>query len=224
LNPSLNIWEASEGLLSLVYDRGLNKAPEMDCAAQGAELLAPFIAGKTRPKLIDVGCGGGHFYHSLAKRGLLVDYYGLDSSPKIVAQARRAFQELGLDPGRIILGAVEDLAGLSFDLAAIVNVLSFRPDFREPLDRLVDCGVRAMVIRDNFGPRTEIRWEKDGFLDEGFNHLHGYWNRWAVAEVQEFLTSRGFTSQAVEDRRTRGQVEAVVGKPYHWSWLVALRP
>jgi SAM-dependent methyltransferase len=223
MNPDLNIWESSKGLLELVYARGLDRAPEMDCAAQGAELLRPFI-GLNKPRLIDVGCGGGHLRHSLNRRGLSVEYYGLDVSPKIVAAARRAFSELGLDPKRIILGAAEDLSGAPFDIAAVINFLTFRPDFREPLDRLCDLGVRAMVIRDNFGPKTEILWERDGFLDEGRNHLRGYWNRWETGEVRSFLESRGFYVREVEDLRTKGGVETVVGKPYYWSWLVASRP
>jgi SAM-dependent methyltransferase len=194
----------------------------MDSAAQGAELLASFV-GSNRPRLLDVGCGGGHFYHSLARRGLAVDYFGLDSSPKVVAQARRAFAELGLDPTRILLGAVEDLRDEKFELAAFINVLSFRPDYREPVDRVLDCGVKALVVRDNFGPKTEIRWETDGFLDDGYNHLKGYWNRWSTEEFQDFLATRGFWAQTEEDRRTRGQMELVVGKPYYWSWLVAQR-
>jgi SAM-dependent methyltransferase len=222
MNPALNIWEKSRGLLDLIYARGLDRAPEMDCAAQGAELLAPLI-GSNRPRLLDAGCAGGHFYHSLARRGLKVDYYGLDSSPQTVALAQAAFRTLGLEPRRLVLGALADLAGWKFELAAVINTLSFNPDFREPLDRILDCGVRALVIRDNFGPQTVIRWEPDGYLDEGHNHLRGYWNQWSLAETREFLASRGFQSQAVEDRRVRGQVEMVVGKPYRWSWLVAVR-
>ncbi|MDR1870372.1 MAG: class I SAM-dependent methyltransferase [Deltaproteobacteria bacterium] len=222
MRPELNIWERSKGLLKLITARGLAKAPEMDSAAQGAELLAPFVKGHNL-KLLDVGCAGGHFYHSLVRRGLKVDYYGLDSSPKAVRRARFAFKKLGLDPKRIIAGAVEDLYGFQFDLAAVINVLTFRPDFREPLDRLVDAGVKALVVRDNFGPETVIRWEIDGYLDEGYNHLKGYWNRWSLSEVQDFLASRGFQSALYEDQRTRGQMELVVDKPYYWSWLTAWR-
>jgi SAM-dependent methyltransferase len=224
LNPELNIWERSQGLLELVYARGLDQVPEMDAAAQGAELLAPFIkSASPKPRLLDVGCAGGHFYHSLKKRGLEVDYYGLDYSPKMVAQAQKALAQLGLDPRRIILGAIADLSGFSFELGILINTLTFCPDFREPLDRLVDTGLTALVIRDNFGPKTVIRWETDGYLDEGYNHLKGYWNQWSVAEVREFLGSRGFETREVMDRRTQGQVEMVVDKPYYWSWLVAFR-
>jgi SAM-dependent methyltransferase len=217
----LNIWEHSQGLLALNLARGLDEAPEMDSSAQGAELIAPLMAKSLCPKLLDAGCGGGHFYHSLARRGINVDYYGLDKSPQVAQTAREAFKTKGLDPQRILTGSMEDLCGLTFDLGVIINTLTFCADFREPLDRIINTGVRGLVIRDNFGPQTVIRWEEDGFLDEGFNHLCGYWNRWSTREVTEFLAKRAFETKIVLDQRTKGQMELVVNKPYYWSWLVA---
>ncbi|MDR2300647.1 MAG: class I SAM-dependent methyltransferase [Deltaproteobacteria bacterium] len=221
--PELNIWEHSQALRELCYRRGLDLEPEMDCAAQGAELLAPFIKSSQnkRLKLLDVGCGGGHFYHSLKRRGLEVDYRGLDYSPSIVAVARKAFIELGLDPQKIILGDLRDLTGFECDLAAMINVLSFNADFREPLNRLAETGARVLVIRDFFGPKTVITYETDGFLDNGFNHLKGYWNEWSSPEVADCLSALGYQANFLIDKRTQGQTELVVNKPYRWSWLLA---
>jgi SAM-dependent methyltransferase len=229
-NPKLNIWEHSHSLRTLCRQRALGLSPEMDCAAQAAELLAPLAAELLAPlaashpmRLLDVGCGGGHLIHSLKKRSVGAEYFGIDSSPAMVDLAKSAFEEQGFGAHRIMLGDISSLSDFDCELAAIVNVLSFNPDFRAPIQRLADAGAAAMVIRDNFGPRTEIRWETDGFLDEGHNHLKGYWNRWSLGEVTEFLDLLGFEVFPVEDRRVRGGMETVVGKPYHWSWLVAKR-
>jgi SAM-dependent methyltransferase len=221
-DPALNIWEHSASLRKLCYRRALDLEPEMDCAAQAAELVAPYL---DRPalKLLDVGCGGGHFYHCLVRRGLLADYYGLDYSPSLVRLAKAAFKKQGLDPQKIILGDVRDLRDFACDIALVVNTLSFNPDFRAPLDRLSQTGCSVMVIRDNFGAKTLVRYEIDGFLDQGFNHLKGYWNCWSVSEVSNFLSDYSFKVKYFIDRRTQGKVELVVGKPYHWSWLVAER-
>jgi hypothetical protein len=124
---------------------------------------------------------------------------------------------------RLISGRLEDLVGREFEAAALVNTLTFCADFREPLERLAETGLQALVVRDNFGDRTIIRWETDGWLDPGWNHLKGYWNQWSGAEVTAFLEERGFTVTPVEDLRTRGRAEMVVGKPYFWSWLTAFR-
>jgi SAM-dependent methyltransferase len=176
-----------------------------------------------RAKLLDVGCGGGHLIHSLRRLDLNFEYHGLDYSPSLVKLAKLAFRRQGLDPGRIILEDVSDLSGFDCDVALVINTLSFNPDFRAPLERLAETGAKALIIRDNFGPKTVVRWEADGYLDEGFNHLKGYWNQWSRREMAEFLEERGFSCEFVVDERTKGRIELVVDKPYRWSWLVASR-
>ncbi|MDR0880974.1 MAG: class I SAM-dependent methyltransferase [Candidatus Adiutrix sp.] len=221
-DTELNIWEHSQNVRQLYRQRSLGEVGEMDASAQGAELLAPFITQAERPpRLLDAGCGSGYLWPSLKKRGLKVEYHGLDYSPSLIDIGR---ETLGLPPERLICGSIEDLRGQSFDLVALINTLSFGPDFRQPLARLADTGARAIVIRDNFGPETIRRWETDGYLDPGYNHLKAYWNQWQTAEVAGFLAGYGFTVTEVPDRRTRGRVEMVVDKPYYWSWLVAVRP
>ena len=175
-------------------------------------------------RLLDVGCGGGHFIHSLARRGIECDYRGMDSSLAMVRLARRSFKKLGLDPRRISLAEDCDLHDYRCDVAVMINVLSFNPDFRAPLERLAAAGPKAIIIRDNFGAKTVVKWERDGYLDEGFNHLKGYWNQWSRYEMTAFLLELGYRSDFIEDRRTRGRVEMVVDKPYRWSWLVARKP
>jgi ubiquinone/menaquinone biosynthesis C-methylase UbiE len=221
-NPKLNIWEHSRELRELCRQRALGLAPEMDCAAQAADLLVP-LSKSSGLRLLDVGCGGGHLIHSLKKRGIKAEYFGIDSSPAMVEIAKKAFEEQGFGGHRIMLGDIGQLTDFDCDLAVLVNTLSFNPDFRAPLQRVADAGAMAVVIRDNFGPKTEIRWETDGFLNEGFNHLKGYWNRWSLGETTEFLDLLGFEVFPVEDRRVGGGTEKVVNKPYHWSWLVAKR-
>jgi hypothetical protein len=141
----------------------------------------------------------------------------------MVSLAKKASSDLGFDPDKIILGDIACLKGLSCDVAVMINTLSFNPDFRAPLERLSETGAKALIIRDNFGPSTQIRWDIDGYLDPGYNHLKGYWNRWSMPEVKGFLEERGFSCAFLADERTKGRVEMVVDKPYRWSWLVAQR-
>ncbi|MDR3154265.1 MAG: class I SAM-dependent methyltransferase [Deltaproteobacteria bacterium] len=221
-DPALNIWEHSRGLAELLERRAMDLAPEMDCAAQAAEILGS-LGLPAGARLLDLGCGAGHFLHSLRRRGLVLDYRGLDSSPTAVAIGKAAFRRLHLNPDMLTLASVEDLRGEAADIALFMNVLSFCPDFRRPVDRAADCGARFILIRDNFGPETVISWAPDGYLDEGWNHLKGYWNRWSCAETEGFLEGLGYSCEFMEDRRTGGLPELVVGRPYTWRFLLARR-
>ena len=225
-NTEFNIWEHSQNVRQL-YARRADGHDEMDTAAQAAEMLTPFINQwnpARSPRLLDAGCGSGYLYHSFKKRSLAIDYHGLDYSPVLVEIGQKILPGHGLPADRLICGAIEDLADQAFDLVVLLNTLTFCPDYRQPLDRLAETGARVIIIRDNFGPQTIIRWETDGYLDYGYNHLKAYWNQWNTSEVAAFLSSYGFTVEQREDRRTQGQTELVVDKPYHWSWLVASRP
>jgi SAM-dependent methyltransferase len=220
-NPSLNIWEHSRGLLKLCQRRALDLEPEMDGAAQGVEILTSLAKRPPGQRLLDVGCGGGHFYHSLKRGGLLFDYFGLDYSPSFVKVAREALVRFGQDPSSIMLENISDLTSFYCQAAVVINTLTFCPDFRAPLDRIIDTGAEIILIRDNFGQETKILWETDGYLDEGFNHLKGYWNKWSMEELDQFFKVNSFKTSWIEDKRTAGLEELVVDKSYNWSWLLA---
>lgn len=223
-DPELNIWEHSAIASELYRRRARGEAEEMDASAQAAELLTPFIQqSPAPPRLLDAGCGSGYLWHSFQRRALDVEYHGLDYSPGLIDIGREELGRLGLPPERLHVGRIEDLRGRSFDLVTLINTLSFGPDFRQPLDRLAETGAGVILIRDNFGPETVVRWEIDGYLDPGYNHLKAYWNCWGRVEVTDFLKAYGYSVSEIVDRRTGGQTEMVVDKPYHWSWLLARR-
>jgi SAM-dependent methyltransferase len=222
-DPRENIWEHSRNVLDL-YRRRARGEEEMDASAQAADLLAPFIRPLQKPpRLLDAGCGSGYLWHSFRRRGLEIEYYGLDYSPSLIGIGREELPAFGLPPERLICDSLEDLSDRPCDLALLINTLTFCPDFRRPLDRLAQSGAEVILIRDNFGPETIRRWETDGYLDPGFNHLKAHWNQWSAAEVSSFLGRYGFRAESLVDRRTRGRVEMVVDKPYCWSWLLACR-
>ena len=222
-NPSFNIWEHSQTVRELYATRA-NGQGEMDAAAQAAEILAPFIQkSNPKPRLLDAGCGSGYLWHSFQKHKLNLEYHGLDYSPSLIEIGQQILPSYGLPESHLKCGTIEDLQGESFDLVVLINTLSFCPDFRQPLDRLASTNPQIILIRDNFGPETIIRWELDGYLDAGYNHLKAYWNQWSIPEVSTFLADYGYNITPITDRRTAGLEEMVVGKSYFWSWLLATR-
>lgn len=222
-DPADNIWEHSQNVREL-YRRRAHGHDEMDASAQGAEIAAPFIQRYSAPpQLLDAGCGGGYLWHSFKRRGLAVDYFGLDYSPTLIDIGREVLPQYGLPAERLVCGAIEDVHDQAYDLVMLLNTLTFCPDYREPLDRLLNTGPKVLVIRDNFGAETIRRWEIDGYLDGGYNHLKAYWNQWSTDEVSEFISAYGYEVRPIADQRTNGRVEMVVDKPYYWSWLLAVK-
>lgn len=225
-DPSSNIWEHSRTVLELYAARARGEV-EMDASAQGVEILAPYLTSTSYPqppRLLDAGCGSGYLWHSFKKRNLGVEYYGLDYSPSLIDLGQKILPEHGLPASRLRCETIEDIQGESFELVTLFNTLTFCPDFRQPLDRLAGTGPGIILIRDNFGPETIIRWELDGYLDPDYNHLKAYWNQWSLQEVTLFLEDYGYQCTPVVDRRTQGQMELVVDKTYFWSWLLAVLP
>lgn len=219
INPKYNIWEHSAQVREL-YSRRAKGQNEMDAAAQAAEILAPFIQpGQT---LLDAGCGSGYYYWSFLHRGLRVEYYGIDYSPSLIDIGQKFLPLAGLPPERLRVMAIEDLEE-TYDIVLCFNALSWCPDFRQPLDRLCHAARKYLLIRDNLSTRTIYRWETDGYLDAGYNHLKAYWNIYAENEVTDFISSHGFEVTPIIDRRTNGQMELVVGKPYYWKLLLGRR-
>jgi SAM-dependent methyltransferase len=218
-NPELNIWEHSATVREL-YARRARGEEEMDAAAQAAAILAPHL--RTGMTLLDAGCGSGYYYWSFKRRGLDTEYFGLDYSPTLIDIGRKHLPAAGLDPNRLQVMAIEDIEDL-YDAVLCFNTLSWCPDFRQPLDRLCQAARQYILIRTNLGPQTVYRWEADGYLDEGYNHLKAYWNQYSEDEVTTFMQDMGFEVEPIVDRRTGGATEMVVGKPYHWKLLFGKR-
>src|SRR5438128_6884309 len=99
------IWEHSANVRELYARRCRLEEEEMTCAAQAAELLAPRVSpGDT---LLDVGCGSGYFFHSLKKRGIEVEYHGIDAAPSLIETGHKYMPAFGLPPERLQVMRIE---------------------------------------------------------------------------------------------------------------------
>jgi SAM-dependent methyltransferase len=214
-----SIWDHSATVRDLYRARARDEAEEMTCAAQAVELLAPCL--RPGDSVLDVGCGSGYLFHSLRRRGIEVDYHGIDASPTLVAIGREELPAFGFDPERLRVLRVEDMTGAA-DHVVCMNVLSNIDNFHLPLERLLRVAGRTVILRESLGAGSSYRYVRDEFLDPEVD-LRVHVNRYDLDEVRRFMEDLGFDTEPVVDRRTGGEPELVIGHPHHWTFLVGRR-
>lgn len=214
-----SIWEHSSTVRDLYRRRCRLEAEEMTAHAQAAELLAPHVApGDT---LLDAGCGSGYFFHALRSRAIPVEYVGIDASATLIEIGREELPAFGLAAESLRVLRIEDLDGEA-DHVVCINVLSNLDNYQRPLERLLACARKTLVLRESVKDEAEYRYVRDDYLDEGVD-LRVYVNAYPVAELRAFIESYGFSVRYVEDRHSGGNPEPVIGYPHYWSFFVAER-
>ncbi len=213
------IWEHSAQVRALYARRCRREEPEMTCAAQAAELLRPLL--RPGDSLLDVGCGSGYFYHSLVGRGMEAEYWGIDAAPSLLAIGRAEMPAFGLAPERLLEMRLEDLEGQA-DHVVCLNVLSNLDNYHRPLERLLHCARRSLVLRESASREPSCLYVRDRFLDPGVD-LKVYVNTYPLDEMVAFIESHGFSVRVLTDQRTGGAPEMIIGYPHHWKFFLAQR-
>lgn len=213
------IWEHSRTVRDLYARRCRLEAEEMTCAAQAAELLAPHVTpGDT---LLDAGCGSGYFFHSLQKRAIPVTYYGIDAAPSLIAIGQEIMPAYGLPADQLQTMRLEDLAG-EIDHVVCMNVLSNIDNYHRPLERLLQCARKTVILRESCKEKAEYRYVRDKYLDAEVD-LKVHVNAYPIQEVQDFIASYGYHVRWETDQRTSGAPEMIIDYPHYWKFLIAER-
>lgn len=214
-----SIWEHSQTVKDLYAKRCRQETEEMTCAAQAAELLAPIV--KSGDILLDAGCGSGYFFHSLQKRKIPVEYHGIDASQSLIKIGKDILPSYGLPSDHLQLMRIEDLDA-QVDHIVCMNVLSNIDNYHRPLERILKCSRKSVILRESLSEKGEYAYVPDKFLDPGVE-LKVHVNTYPLLEVISFIQSHGYKVQNIEDRRTKGSEELVIGYPHYWKFLLATK-
>lgn len=212
-------WEHSKTIERLYTQRCNNEAEEMTCARQAAEILQTLV--KPGDELLDAGCGSGFFYHSLKKRNIPAEYFGIDASQKLIDIGRCILPNWGLPAQRLQVMRIEDLDG-DVDHVLCMNVLSHIDNYHRPLERLLHCAKKTLILRESLGDTASCQYIIDKYLDENIT-LKVHINTYSLSEVKKFIESYGFSVTEIVDLRTGGNVEYIIDYPHYWKFLVARR-
>jgi SAM-dependent methyltransferase len=214
-----NIWEHSQTVRDLYRRRCLREVEEMTAHAQAAELLAPLA--KSGDTVLDAGCGSGYFFHSLNRRSISTDYFGIDASEDLIAIGRDTMPRFGLPADRLSVQRIEDTDG-KCDHVVCLNVLSNIDNYHRPLERLLLMARKSVVLRESLKDGAAYQYVRDNFLDAGVD-LKVHVNHYDIEEITTFIGDYGFKVERVIDRRTGGNPEAVIGHEHYWTFIVATR-
>lgn len=214
-----SIWGHSATVRDLYRRRCQLQADEMDAHAQAAELVA--LRASPGDSLLDAGCGSGYFFHSLKKRNVAVDYYGVDACAPLIQIGRETMPAYGLPPERLLEARLEELDG-EVDHVVCLNVLSNIDNYHRPLERLLLMARKSVILRESLKIGAEYSYVKDSYLDPGVD-LRVHVNHYDIQDVCRFVGGYGFTPRIITDLRTGGKPEKVIDHLHYWTFLVADR-
>lgn len=142
-------------------------------------------------RLIDAGCGPGHWTQHLEERG--AEIRGIDLVPEFIDHARAAHPEVRFD--------VESIESIDESDAAIGGILAwFSTIHHEPSTIAVPLTEFARVLRPG---GSLLLGFFDGDQTEAFDHAVATAHRWKVSDLRRVLESAGFDVVAVHRRAER---------------------
>ncbi len=210
------IWHYSPTVLKLYEERAKAIAVEMTCAAQAASLLEEISeAGET---LIDIGCGTGYFFHSLLKRKMYLEYWGLDACEEFISLGKTILPDFGLSSDRLIFGRLEDLNS-RVDHILCMNVLSNLDNIHRPLERFLRLARKSVILRESIAEQSNYNYVVDKYLNSP-QPLRVHVNTYSMSEIDRLGGELGYSSRYVQDWRTKGELELVIDYPHHWKFVV----
>ena len=161
-NETYRIWDKNDSYGDLFYDRAIGKKNEMESAKAICHVISPFY--KKKMKVLDVGCGVGHYLRSLRERlDNDIDYTGIDITKYYIERAKKAFPSIPFFLDDIHHMSFKDN---SFDIVLCNNVVMHLPSPpKKAISELMRVSSRYVVIRTPFGARNYIIKEVKGIND-----------------------------------------------------------
>ncbi len=154
-NNDWKIWEKSpEYGRALYYKSAIGELGEMESAKALCKIISPIYGPGI--KVLDVGCGAGHYLRSLKLRvDKKIDYTGLDATKYFIELAKKAFGK----NHKFLVGDIFNLKfkRKEFDMVICSNViLHLPPPPVKAISELIRVAKKYVVIRTVFGERNYI--------------------------------------------------------------------
>ena len=148
-------WDDEKHYGDLFYKRATGASPEMQSSGAVSRVIKEFYSGNE--KLLDVGCGAGHYLRTLRKViSEDINYTGVDPTSYYIELAQKAYGDtVDFKIGSIFVIPFEDN---SFDIVMCNNVVMHLPpeNLQKAFDELIRVAKKKVIVRAMFGVRNYI--------------------------------------------------------------------
>jgi len=193
------IWELDPSVEETLYKRATGELPEMESTKQVVELVKEVY--KPGMKILDVGCGPGHYYKGLRRLDESVKYTGLDATKPYIDFAKNIFSKTNAN---FIIGDILDITEEigEFEIVICCNVILHLPDFRVPIRNLLKvcknhCFIRTLISNNTYLHKFVIGNEFDE-LNNPKKFI--YQNTYSFDLVKSYIESLGnYSVELIDD-------------------------
>ncbi|GAG88113.1 unnamed protein product [marine sediment metagenome] len=194
------IWETDPSVEASLFRRAIGELPEMESTKQLVELVKKVY--ETGMKILDVGCGPGHYYRGLRQIDESIKYKGLDATKLYIEFAKDVFSGTN---AKFIVGDIFNIPDKigEFEIVVCCNVILHLPDFRIPMKNLLKVCKKYCFIRTLISNNTYLhRFVYGNEFDEMNNpKKFVYQNTYSFELIKSYIDSLGdYSIKLIEDK------------------------
>ena len=196
MNDTWKIWDDRDEYGKSFYLRSIGEKSEMESSKATAKIVKSLIQDNN--KVLDIGCGGGHYLVSLDKTiDKKFSYHGIDATQSYIELAKKAFRDSSTEYRKEAIFEEGDIFNLPVpdgfaDIVMCNNVLLHLPKIEKPVSELWRASKKYLIIRALIGEvslRVKFVEEPEEFDENGDPINYYFHNIYSKSYIEKIIQS-----------------------------------